>query len=443
MNRELCIVRLFTAFVIASAMHPLEVSAQSCVSQGPRYLLTSDTVYWSVQLASGKSCVRGLRFSNVLLEKVNLIDSAKSGKVDLIGPGFRYTANPGFHGEDSFSVGVLGTANKTRGSSTIRVAVAVIDIHAMSPAPTSRPTPIPMGSLVSNFNCSGFAASGSCGVYFPNGSGSGPFGVIGSTNGSTPALSGSQVEIIVPNANHNALNLNWQTQVNVQQFSTTFTFIPGGWNIAFVLNNNQISNGFGGLGSQFTQGAGCEGSFFQGFSPAPSPANNTFALQLDQYSSLVGGGSTFTYSSVQYYNTGVYASNAPNPPGQSPCNPNLGGTNFTYAGVNKVPTYPVPLNKPVNAKNTTTGDTYSVTITYDGSNLTISMYDVTLGGSCPGASCFTYTWTNVNIPAIVGGPWAWVGLASATGSEPILATPVYINSWSYSGLARSAPVSWQ
>jgi hypothetical protein len=80
-------------------------------------------------------------------------------------------------------------------------------------------------------------------------------------------------------------------------------------------------------------------------------------------------------------------------------------------------------------------------ITYDGSNLTISLYDVTLGGSCPGASCFTYTWPNVNIPSIVGGTMAYVGLAS--GSNNPMSVPLLINSWSYSGLARSAPVSWQ
>jgi hypothetical protein len=382
--------------------------------------------------------VRGLRFSNVLLEKVSLIDSPKSGKVDFVGPGFRYTANPGFHGEDSFSVGVLGTANKTRGSSTIRVAVAVIDIHAMSPAPTSRPTPIPMGPLLSIFNCSsGFAASGPCGVNFPSGGGSQPFMVIGATNGSVPALVGSQVNLIPANAVHTGLNLNYQTLVRVQQFSTTFTFIPNAWNIAFVLTNNTNTSS-AGTGKSFAAGAGCEGSFWQGFPAAP---NNTFAIQLDQWSSLAGGGSTFTYSSVQYYNTGAFASNAPNPPGQSPCNPNLGGSNFTYAGVNKVSTSPVPLNNPAGTINTTTGDTYSVTITYDGSNLTINMFDVTKGGSCPGASCFTYTWTNVDIPSIVGGGTAWVGLAGGTNFS--VPNPLLINSWSYSGLARSAPVSWQ
>ena len=86
-----------------------------------RYLLTSDTVHWSIQLASGQSCVRGVHFGNVLLERISLINPPKFGKLDLVGPGFRYTANPGFHGEDTFSVEVLGTVNKITGSSTIHV----------------------------------------------------------------------------------------------------------------------------------------------------------------------------------------------------------------------------------------------------------------------------------------------------------------------------------
>ena len=83
------------------------------------------------------------------------------------------------------------------------------------------------------------------------------------------------------------------------------------------------------------------------------------------------------------------------------------------------------------AVNTTTGHTYSATISYDGSNLTISMFDVTAGGACPGAACFTTTWTGVNVPVIVGGSTAWVGLAGSTG-DPNTDSPLLINSFSYS-----------
>jgi hypothetical protein len=60
-----------------------------------------------------------------VIEKVALISPPKSGNVQLVGPGFRYTANPGFHGEDTFTVEVSGLAGKVRGTSSIRVAVTV------------------------------------------------------------------------------------------------------------------------------------------------------------------------------------------------------------------------------------------------------------------------------------------------------------------------------
>ena len=116
MMRQICSRGLCTALAVAFV---------TCVTQAPHYLLTSDKVDWSIQVANGQCCVRGLRFGSVVLERVSLIVLRKSGNVQLVGPGFRYTPNPGFHGEDFFSIGVLGRANKVRGTSTIHVAVSV------------------------------------------------------------------------------------------------------------------------------------------------------------------------------------------------------------------------------------------------------------------------------------------------------------------------------
>jgi hypothetical protein len=127
MMRQTYFVKLYGALTIALVIGSHEVSAQTCVSQAPppHYLLTSDTVDWSIQVRSGQSCVRGLRSGNVVLQKVTLTTPSKSGNVQLVGPGFRYTANPEFHGEDSFSVEVSGFAGQVRGTSTIHVAVSV------------------------------------------------------------------------------------------------------------------------------------------------------------------------------------------------------------------------------------------------------------------------------------------------------------------------------
>jgi hypothetical protein len=153
---------------------------------------------------------------------------------------------------------------------------------------------------------------------------------------------------------------------------------------------------------------------------------------LDSYSYLYATDSGFTYSSVQYYVPQNYASNAPNPHGQSPCNPSLGGSTYTYASVTKISTSPIPLNSPSNTENTSTGDTYSATVTYDGNNLIINLYDITAGGTCTpvtSGTCFANTWSGVNIPSAVGSNTAWVGLGSGTsGAAP---AALLVNTFSY------------
>ena len=101
-------------------------AAQSCVVvQAPRYSLKADTVDWLIKIASGRSCIRGVRFGNVEIEPVKLLTPPKSGQVTLEGPGFRYTSQAKYIGRDSFSLAVIGRTNKQRGSSIIRVTVSV------------------------------------------------------------------------------------------------------------------------------------------------------------------------------------------------------------------------------------------------------------------------------------------------------------------------------
>ena len=88
-----------------------------------------------------------------------------------------------------------------------------------------------------------------------------------------------------------------------------------------------------------------------------------------------------------------------------------------YVLIDKISTSPVALDSPANAQGTSTGHTYSATLAYDGSNLTLNLYDVTAGGACRGPKCFTNTWNNVNIPSWVGGNTAWVGFTAATGGN--------------------------
>ena len=264
------------------------------------------------------------------------------------------------------------------------------------------------------FNCSSFTTTGTCGV----GSGQ-PFGPYG-----YPVSDGA-MDFVPVGSTHNGNAFWYQTAVNVQGFTSTFTFVPNGFNLAFVLNNCNQSGCGSGKGPTYAAGAGCEGGFYQAFDGPPYP-NNVFALMLDSYSPLTLGTTwaswvDFTYSSAQIYQTN-----------QSPCIPNDTGPN--YYPTSKVSTSPVNLT--TGSAASTTGDTYSATVTYSGTTLTLSMYDVTTGGSCPGTTCFTHSWP-VYIPSIVGGTTAYVGLTSGIGLTTT--RPLHINSFSYDANSSSGP----
>jgi hypothetical protein len=283
------------------------------------------------------------------------------------------------------------------------------------------------------FNCSSgttpFSATNtSCGVGGLIAGSGAAFKAVGTQSGSTPSVSGGVVTVVQPSTTHAALSLVYQTKVSVLSFQTTFQFVMNGWGGALVFENSNNNPTFNG--ASFSGGAGCEGGWFQGFAQA-APPNNLFALDFTSYSGNGGGSSTFTYSSVQVYNSGVQATGStPQPasayPGQDPCNANLGGTNHTYVGFDRYSTSPVPFNSPVGSVNSPTGDTYQATVTYDGSTLTLNLFDVTASGTCTpttSTTCFTQVWSNINISSIVGASTAWVLICGTTGSSPTLANP--------------------
>ena len=102
-------------------------SADVCLFNGPPYQLTSDSVDWSMRIGNGQSCVRGLRLGSAVLETIKLVSGPQSGNVTVLGPGFRYTTKPNFHGEDSFTIEVSGVSRKVHGTSTIHFKVLVVE----------------------------------------------------------------------------------------------------------------------------------------------------------------------------------------------------------------------------------------------------------------------------------------------------------------------------
>jgi len=142
--------------------------ADACVVSSQRYRLASDTVRWSLELSGGENCIRGVRFNNVVIDKLVVVSAPAAGHVTLHGSGFSYTAANNFQGHDFFSLMVSGATNKVPGSSTIEVVVSV----------TPPPTPpvndlcgLSNGGAVSSAPATNLCSTGAASVV----SGSGPW----------------------------------------------------------------------------------------------------------------------------------------------------------------------------------------------------------------------------------------------------------------------------
>ena len=72
--------------------------AGECTIRGPRYQLKSDTVEWQMTIRPGQNCVRGVRFSNVVIDTIKIISAPQFGKVALLGSGFSYATKSDFQG---------------------------------------------------------------------------------------------------------------------------------------------------------------------------------------------------------------------------------------------------------------------------------------------------------------------------------------------------------
>jgi Chitobiase/beta-hexosaminidase C-terminal domain len=293
--------------------------------------------------------------------------------------------------------------------------------------------PLPSASAWGQaINCpSGFNSStGACGVApgIPGATGY-PLAIFGDSNSSV-GLSGSAINLQPTGTVHAPDNINFVgAAVNVQAFTTTFRFVPNNWNLAFYLENATSSGGGSGpapgfsLAKSFTSGAGCEGAFYQAFGGIPG--NNIFVLNFDNGNLQVNSLTPSWYSNVQIYQQL-----------QDPCIAADGTEPYYQGHQNKVSTSPVPMASPATTRQTSTGDTYSATIIYTGTTVILNLYDVTAGGSCPGARCFTYTWPNISIPTLVDGTTAIAGFGGATNSAS--SNNLLLNSWVYTVLSAPA-----
>jgi hypothetical protein len=128
-----CWANVFLSFIFLGI---LSTFADACVLNGPRYQLASDTVRWSLKLSGGETCIRGVRFNNVVVDKLAVVSAPQTGHVTLQGSGFSYKAARDFQGSDFFSLMVSGATNKVPGSSTIEVEVSVTRADELRRFPT-------------------------------------------------------------------------------------------------------------------------------------------------------------------------------------------------------------------------------------------------------------------------------------------------------------------
>jgi hypothetical protein len=100
-------------------------AAAECAITEPRGELDSDAIDLTLVIASGQSCVHGLRSRAMTLDTVSISSPAKFGEATVQGYSFTYRARSDFKGEDSFSIVVVGKNRGIRGTSTIHVLVSV------------------------------------------------------------------------------------------------------------------------------------------------------------------------------------------------------------------------------------------------------------------------------------------------------------------------------
>jgi len=103
------------------------MATQNCLKGMKPYKMADDTVQWSMTIKPGADCIQGLRWSTMQIFNVSVVEGPAHGKIVLVGPGFRYFANPDFDGTDKFTLRVDGQNRFDKGRSTIEVAVSKPD----------------------------------------------------------------------------------------------------------------------------------------------------------------------------------------------------------------------------------------------------------------------------------------------------------------------------
>jgi len=120
--------------MMLTALAPASANATpNCLHDHKPYRLAGDSIEWSMAIAPGADCIQGLRWSTMQIYAVWVLEKPKSGKLVIVGPGFRYFATPDFSGTDKFSLVVVGKNLREEGYSTVDITVS----HPSAPLTSS------------------------------------------------------------------------------------------------------------------------------------------------------------------------------------------------------------------------------------------------------------------------------------------------------------------
>ncbi len=190
----------------------------------------------------------------------------------------------------------------------------------------------------------------------------GGFGVGSMALNGNATISGTALSLTTNNGTFQASSAWYPTLINIQNFTTDFTFQSTAGagtadGLTFTLQNGSTA-ALGGAGGSL------------GYATA---ITNSVAVKFDLYSNSGEGPDS----------TGLYVNGAP---------PTMPAVDMTGSGI-----------------DLHSGDTFHVHMTYDGTNLAMTITDTAT------SAAFTYTWQQVNIPSTIGSNTAYAGFTGATG----------------------------
>jgi len=299
------------------------------------------------------------------------------------------TGGTGFVGNVSLSVSGLPTGatasfNTTTiansGSSTMTVSTGMVPIGSYAltvTATTGVLTHSEIVSLVIEPNNS------NTGINFGSGFSASGMQLVGNAQ-----LIGTALQLTDKAAQNEKGNGWWTTPVNVQTFTTDFTFQL----------TNAVADGFTFILQNVGPAAAGNGGSSLGFGGLAK----SVAVKFDLYSNAGEGNNS----------TGLFVNGV----GATVPATNLGGGTCTAAAP-----CPSPATYAPGVPNLHSGDVFEVHITYDGTTLTMTITDVQTSAT------FTTAWP-INIPATVGANTAYAGFGGGTGGSTAVQQ---ILAWTY------------